>query len=83
MMIRIILFCVLTVLGLAGPVWLFVPALLVYMFLYTSVEVVLLAAFIDAYYGYGSSLPYLYTLSTGGVLLLIHILRPHFLVYNR
>lgn len=82
-MIRIFLFCILIILGFSGPVWLFIPMVLVYIFIYTSAEVVCLAACIDAYYGYGSSLPYLYTLSTAAVLLVMQILRPHISVYNQ
>jgi len=73
----------LAVLGLAGPVWLFVPVLIVYIFRYTSIEVMFVAVCIDAYFGYGSSMPYLYTLCTAVLLLFVHTLRPYLTVYNQ
>lgn len=68
---------------MTGPVWLFVPLFVLYILLYTGIEVLFIAVCIDAYFGYGSAVPFLYTGCTAVLLLVIDILRPQLWMYNK
>ncbi len=82
MKIRIISFCIVSFFALAGPVFVFIPALVLYVLTYTGSEVLILTVAVDAYFGYGTTHPYVYTLCTGIGLILVHIVRPRLWVYN-
>ena len=79
MAIRILLFCILAILGATGPLPLFALCFLLYTLVYTGFEVIFIAVCIDAYFGYGSG--YYYTLSAGVLVLLVQMLRPKLFVY--
>jgi hypothetical protein len=81
--IRIILFLILLVTGFAGPLWVFAMSVVLYSFLYFGVEIIIIAAFIDAYFGYHSGGWFAYTLGVTAVLLIAQVLKPHLAVYNR
>lgn len=83
MKVRVLSFCIVSCLALAGPVFLFIPALVIYILVYTGLEVLFLAACVDAYFGYGTTHPYFYTACTGLGLLVTHIVRPRLWVYNK
>ncbi len=80
---RVLLFAATMFFGFIGVLWVFVPLLAWYIFLYTGIEVLFIAACIDAYFGYGTAYPFIYTLCTGLALLVAHILRPVLSVYNQ
>ncbi|GEM_PF-3076601 len=77
------LFVLVAVLGLTGPVVVFVVSAVIYAFLYAGIELIVLAAIIDAYFGYGGSGMYVYTLVTGVGLLCIQALKPYLLMYQQ
>lgn len=70
-------------LGVTGPVLLFAAAAVAYALIYTGIELIILAAIIDAYFGYGGGSFYIYTLSTGIAMLIIQVLKPHLWMYQR
>lgn len=83
MLARVLLFLLVLVTAATGPVWLFVPAALAYLFLYLGAELLLVAFLIDGYFGYAANALPWYTLTTLSSLLLLHLLRPYISVYTR
>jgi len=54
-----------------------------YILVYRGLEIVILAATIDAYFGYASDTLFIYTLATAVGLLLVQWLHPSLWVYNQ
>jgi hypothetical protein len=81
--LRIGIFCLLSVCAVAGPVWIFIVGAVGYILVYRGLEIVVLAAAIDAYFGYASDTWYMYTLFTAVGLLLAQWLQPYLSVYNQ
>lgn len=83
MTLRIIAFILLTLLGYSTPVWVFVPAVGLYIAIWRGYELLILSAFIDAQFGQGGLLfGYVYTLSVGLILLVAELLKPRLRLYN-
>lgn len=80
---RVIFFGILIFFGMTGPVVLFVLLASIYTFLYLGVELIVLAAAIDAYFGYGSDTAYVYTLFTAGGIFTLQILRTYLKIYDK
>lgn len=79
---RIILFVVFGLTALSGPVWLACVLGLLYALLYRGAEICLIALLVDAFYGYQTTYPYVYTVSS--VLLLVSLIavEKYITVYN-
>ncbi len=82
-LIRTFLFTLLTFFGLSGPLWVFVIIGAVYLVAYTGVEMVLLAAAIDAYFGYQYDTWYMYTISVAIAVLVMQWMKPRLSLYNQ
>ena len=68
-MLRLILFTILVFIVLSLPPWLFIPAVGLYVLLYTPYELIILGACIDAYFSPETiNIPY-YTLGFCGLIL--------------
>jgi len=80
---RVLIFSVLIITGFSGPVWIFGIGLFGYIFLYSGLEVLILAAAIDAYFGYASDSWFMYTILTATGLLIVQWLKPYLSVYNQ
>lgn len=66
-----------------GPLWVFLPIVILYTFYYDGIEIILIAVLVDAYFGYGhTSVPW-YTVAALGLLILVRFLRPYVSMYNR
>ncbi len=81
--LRIGIFCLLIVCAFTGPVWFFIVGAAGYILVYRGLEIVILAATIDAYFGYASDTLFIYTLATAVGLLLVQWLHPSLWVYNQ
>lgn len=79
---RIALFAVFGFTALSGPVWLACVLGLLYAVLYRGVEICLIAFFVDAFYGYQSTHPYFYTVSSVLVLVSLIAVEKYITVYN-
>ena len=64
------------------PIYVFLVGVCVYALLWRGYELILLALFIDAYFGAGLSIPY-YSLYTIALVALTEWLKPSLLIYNR
>ena len=69
--------------GFSGPVWFFIIGAIGYVFLYAGLEILILSAAIDAYFGYASGEWFIYTIATALGLLLAQWLKPYLSVYNQ
>lgn len=67
----------------SGPVWTALIIGIFYVLVYRGFEVLLVAFVVDAFYGYGSSYPYLYTVGTFVVLCASRLIETYVQVYNR
>lgn len=76
------MFCVLVFFGMTGPVIVFALLAVAYTFLYFGVELIVLGAAIDAYFGFNSGGVYVYTLCIAAGLLVVQYLKPYLKVYN-
>ena len=83
MKLRILLFFVTLLMALVGPFWVFLPLLALYILCYAGMEALCIALLVDAYFGFGTTYPGLYTVITGVCILLVHTLRPALFVYRR
>lgn len=81
--VRVILFLVLVFVGFSGPVWLFIIGVAGYIFMYLGYEIIILAAAIDAYFGYASDGWFVYTILVSVGLFCMQWLKPHLSVYNQ
>ena len=79
---RIVAFLTLILLLPLVPLYVAVILLGLYAIVWPSVEVVVLAAGVDAFFGAQASLP-LYLLSATGLVLLSILVRPHLMFYNQ
>ena len=84
MILRIFLFLVLLGLCAYAPVWLYVVGIVCYAVRYRAYELVILAVFLDAFYGMdgGFMIP-VYTLGVIIGLLAIESVKPYISVYNQ
>ena len=69
--------------GLSGPTWLFICSAVVYLGIYTSLELIFLGVVIDAYYGYGGVTYFAYTLSAAVGVIVMQWVRPRLWIYNQ
>jgi hypothetical protein len=69
--------------GFTGPLWVFAVSAAVYIFVYTGFEIIIIAAAIDAYFGYASGGWFIYTLCTTVGLLLTQWGKPYLTMYNQ
>ena len=81
--LRILLLISLMLLGFGGPAWLFVVGVLLYVCTYVGVEVIFLAASIDAYFGYQQETLYVYTIATALLVFVVQWAKPRLSVYNQ
>jgi len=81
--IRIFLFFLILLSGFSGPLWVFVGLVIAYIFLYFGIELIVVAAAIDGYFGYTDGGLFIYTLSVAGALFLAQCLKPYLSVYNQ
>lgn len=81
--LRILLFATVFFLGFSGPVVVFILVAVAYTLLYAGVELIVLAAAIDAYYGYERGDIYLYTLCATVLVFFVQWLKPRLWVYNQ
>jgi hypothetical protein len=83
MILRTFIFLVLLSLATFLPTAIYMLCALVYALFFTAYELIILAVFIDAYYGLtGISLVPYYTLITAACLLIIEWIKPHISVYT-
>lgn len=84
MVARLSMFGLLLLCGLFGPFWLFLGAAIVYAFVWTGYELLIIAVMIDLQFGSMSATWFglLYTLSVGVVLMVTTVLKPHLRFYN-
>lgn len=80
---RTLFFLLLIYAGLSGPLWLFVAGASVYILLYLGLEIIILAAAIDIYFGYASDEWFIYTISISAVLFITQWIKPRLSVYNQ
>jgi len=84
MILRIFLFFVLLGLCAYAPLWVYVVGMFCYAVRYTAYELVVLAVFLDAFYGMnGGFLIPVYTLGVIIGLLVVESVKPHISVYNQ
>lgn len=81
--VRFFSFLILIFVGLGGPFWLFILGAIGYIFFYTGIEIIILGAAIDAYFGFGSGGLFLYTFGTTIGLITVQWAKPHLSVYNQ
>jgi hypothetical protein len=80
---RIITFCILIGIALLAPLWLFLVCAALYALTVRGYELIVLGMFIDAQFGVAStSFPYLYTVSTGAIILVLELAKPHLTFYE-
>jgi hypothetical protein len=82
-LLRILFFFILVLLGFSGPIWFFAIGAIAYIFLFLGLEMLILSAAIDAYFGYGSDEWFIYTIVTAAALLFVQWLKPQLSVYNQ
>jgi len=80
---RVVLFGTILFFGFTGPLWLYVCTVVLYSFIYFGIEIIFIAFFIDAYFGYAGGGWYVYTLGTSVVLYIAQYLKPYLLIYNK
>lgn len=80
--VRIIVFFTLLVLSTMMPLFVFVPAALMYALVWRGYELIMLGMLIDAYFGVDVVVPY-YTLIAGFLVASAEWVKPSLLVYNR
>ena len=83
MILRVFFFLLLVCMCTFAPFWVCALGAIAYALTYTAYELIILAVFLDAFYGMGSrfSLP-LYTLVVVCGLIIIESVKPHISVYN-
>jgi len=81
--LRISLLISLILLGFGGPTWLFAVGVFLYVIAYVGVEVIFLAAAVDAYFGYQQETLYVYTIATAILVFLVQWVKPRLSVYNQ
>ena len=81
--LRILFFMALVLSGFSGPLWFFVVGVVLYIFLYRGLEVILLAAAIDAYFGYATNGWFVYTITVALGVFVAQWAKPHLSVYNQ
>jgi len=79
---RIVIFGVVLVLAAVGPWFIFLPLLVLYVFLYIGTEVLIIAMLVDSYFLYNTGTWPWYTIATTILLIFAHWLRPHISLYN-
>lgn len=77
------MFILLIIIGFAGPSWLYILGAVFYIFFYLGLEILIVSAAIDAYFGYASGEWFMYTIATAIGLLIMQWVKPHLSVYNQ
>jgi len=80
--LRVISFLVLLILGFSGPWFLFVGGILLYCVAFSGIEVIVLAASVDAYFGFNTQSFYYYTIYTALLLITVQYARPFLKIYD-
>ncbi len=80
---RIILLAIILFSGFTGPIWLFAVAVTIYAFIYFGVEIIIVGAIIDGFFGVSTGHMPFYLLGTSFLLLFAQILKPYISLYNR
>lgn len=80
---RVFLFIVLACTALLSPLWFFLICALCYALWKPAYELIFLAVLIDAQFGlYSAGFPYLYTVLTGGLVLILEYVKPNLTFYE-
>lgn len=78
MIIRVLSFIVVFLCALFFPFWVFLPAAVVYGFVYAPYELMLIGVLIDVQFGdVGTSTGYLYTAVTAVSAIMVVLAKPH------
>jgi hypothetical protein len=83
MIARFFITAVVVVAGATGPWWLFAGATLLHLLRYQGFEPLIVAALIDAYFGYGSGYWPIYTSAVLVALVVVRFWKPYLSLYNR
>ncbi len=73
---RLVLFILLILTSVSGLLWLSAVLLLWYVWLYLGVEVIFVAMFIDAYFGYTGKYTFVYTITVALIVLVVSLVQP-------
>ncbi len=79
---RTISFIIVLVTTVYTSFWFFLPLALFYLFMFDGLEILVLAVCIDALFGNSHSFPYLYTVTTSGIMIGMMIIKPHLRFYT-
>lgn len=82
-MIRALSFLPLCFFGLAGPLWVFLPAAALYGLYFSGLELIILGAAIDVFFGgVPHHIPW-YTCLAIGWLICVEFVKPYLVLYNQ
>jgi len=82
-MIRIILFCLVSISAFTGPWLVFLLAAIAYGVYYTGIELIILAVLVDAFFMSASAFTPYYTLAAVLTLCLAEFVKPYTVFYNQ
>ena len=80
---RIFAFVTLILTGFSGPFWLFIVGAVVYVFIFRGLEMIILGAAIDAYFGFQSGGWFGYTVCISIGVFFAQWVKPYLSVYNQ
>lgn len=80
-MIRFLAFLGVVILSVITPLYIFVPAAVLYIFYFSGYEIIFLAACVDVFYGGYLQIPY-YTISAMLITVLLEYIRPNLMTRN-
>jgi len=80
---RVLFFLLLSVAACTGPVWLFVSGLLAYGVFFSGIEIIFLAALVDALFMNSTAVIPVYTLLAIVWLIIVEFVKPHIVLYNQ
>ncbi len=82
-MIRFVACLGVLLIGMFSPLGLFLVAALIYAISFSSIEVIIIAGFIDAYYGSISGFMPVSTMSVLAIVVIVEWMRPAISLYNK
>jgi len=80
---RVLFFLLLFITACTGPAWLFIPGLLAYGVFFSGIEIIFLAAVVDALFMNSTAVIPLYTLLAIIWLITVEFVKPHIVLYNQ
>ncbi len=78
---RVLSFIILCIIGFLGPIQVFLFGVLLYVFIWSSYELLIITLCIDVLFG-TTSTSFVYTISTGILLIASELLRPYLSWYT-